>query len=253
LFSSAIDVALSKALLSFCQDFCVLMDSLLFNLITSLITRTSGNDGYLKSRPGRLDEPDLLHAASMLCYFRSLTRFLDSQVGSFLENESPHFALSQNPPQLPEGEEGNKGHENDQTPGKQFISSPKKVNETSREPHPIPKSLDHMLDEGEGTDKESENDSPKKSGIDQGTLVLTATEVESISNHNDFSKNQCFDHGYPVIRVGDIMGGQYQSSVLRKSREHEGEIADIDQILGHIMEYFLLQVPFLFVRAAHHS
>lgn len=34
----------------------------------------------------------------------------------------------------------------------------KQVNDTRREPLPAPKALDHMLDEGKGTDKESEDE-----------------------------------------------------------------------------------------------
>jgi hypothetical protein len=82
-------------------------------------------------------------------------------------------------------------------------------------------------------------------------LVQAATEAEGISDHDDFGKNQRFDHGHPVIRVRDVMGSQDESAVLRKSREHEREIADIDPVLGHLMEDFLLQAHFFLTRVAH--
>jgi hypothetical protein len=89
-----------------------------------------------------------------------------SLAGSSLEKESPYFALSQHSPQLPEREEWDKSHENDQTPGEQFMGSlPKKANETSRETFPHPKALDQMLNESKADDKETENDGPEKGGI----------------------------------------------------------------------------------------
>jgi hypothetical protein len=39
-----------------------------------------------------------------------------------------------------------------------MVPFPEEVNETSRKPLPHPKALDHMLDEGKGTDKETEDD-----------------------------------------------------------------------------------------------
>ena len=65
------------------------------------------------------------------------------------KKESRYFVLSQHPPQLLEAEEGDKSHKNDQTPGEKFMGPfPKEINETSREPFPLPKALDYMLDEG---------------------------------------------------------------------------------------------------------
>ena len=83
-----------------------------------------------------------------------------SLAGSSSEKESPYFPLSEYPPQLPEGEEGDKSNESDQTPGEQFMGPfPKELNETFREPLPLPKALDHMLNHGKGTDKDTEDDS----------------------------------------------------------------------------------------------
>jgi len=127
----------------------------------------------------------------------------------------------------------------------------KELNETSREPHTLPKALDQMLDYGEGTDKESEDDRLVEGGINQGLLLEAAAEADHISDHDDFCKDQRFDHGHPIIRVGDIIGSQKESSILRKSREHEGEIADNDPVLGHLMADFFLQSHFFLIRAAH--
>ena len=105
-----------------------------------------------------------------------------------------------------------------------MVPFPKEVNETSREPLPSPKAFDRMLDESKGTDKETEDDGLQKGGINQRLVFKATTEAEHISDHNDFCKNQCFDHGHPVIRVRDIMSSQNESSVLRESGKHKAEI-----------------------------
>ena len=79
-------------------------------------------------------------------------------------------------------------------------------------------------------------------------MLKAATETEYISDHNDFGKNQRFDHSHPVIRVRDIMGSQNESPVLRKRGEHEREICNIYPVLGKLMDYLLLQIPFLLIR-----
>jgi len=78
-------------------------------------------------------------------------------------------------PQLPEREEWNKSHENDQTPASNSWILSKEANETSSEPFPI-QAFDHMLDESKADDKETENKSPEKGGINQGLLSKAATE-----------------------------------------------------------------------------
>jgi hypothetical protein len=60
-----------------------------------------------------------------------------------------------------------------------------------------------------------------------------------------------FDHSHPVIRVGDIMGSQNESSILCKSGEHKSEINNIYPVLDQLVEDFILQIPFFLIRAAH--
>jgi hypothetical protein len=96
----------------------------------------------------------------------SFSRLVDSLVGSSPEKESSYFALSQHPPQLPEGEEGDKSHENHQKPGEEFMEL-FSIEFNKSTPHPLaaPKVLDRVLDEGKGTYKETENNRPEKGGI----------------------------------------------------------------------------------------
>ena len=173
-------------------------------------------------------------------------------VGSSPEKESSYLVLSQHPPQLLDAEEGDKSNENDQGIGEDFIGSfPEEVNDATREPLPLPKALDPMLDQGKDGNKESEDDRLVKGGINQGLPFKAATEAGHLSDHDDFRENQRFDHGKPVIRVRDVVGGQQEPSVLRESGEHEGEITDIYPVLDHLVDDLFLQVPFFLISAAH--
>jgi hypothetical protein len=49
------------------------------------------------------------------------------------------------------------------------------------------------------------------------------------------------------------MGSQNDSSVLCKSGEHKGEINDIHPVLDHLVENFILQIPFFLISDAHKS
>jgi hypothetical protein len=75
--------------------------------------------------------------------------------------------------------------------------------------------------------------------------------VDYIADHDDFPKNQRFDNGHPVIRVSDIMGSQKESSILRESSEHEGEVTNNYQVLVHFANYFFLQIAFFLVSVIH--
>ena len=97
---------------------------------------------------------------------------------------------------------------------------------------------------GKDTEKKSEDGGLVKGGVDQGLLFKAATEAEHISDHDDFCKDQRFDHGHPVIRVRYIVGSQKESSVHCEGSEYEREINDIYPVLDQLMEYFFLQIPF---------
>jgi hypothetical protein len=44
---------------------------------------------------------------------------------------------------------------------------------------------------------------------------------------------------------------QNESSVLRESFEHQGEICDINSVLDQLLEYFLSSISLYFISAAH--
>ncbi|MFH0996844.1 MAG: hypothetical protein V1844_15320 [Pseudomonadota bacterium] len=181
----------------------------------------------------------VLRLLSFIAY-TSLPRFKSSAV-SFSEKERPYFVLSYHPAQLLDAEEWNKCHKNDQTIGEKFMGpNPQELDNISREPGPLPKAFDHILEYGEDSEKESENKRLIKGGKNQGLLFKAATDAEHFSDHDDFSKNQCLDRGHPVICVSDVIGGQKESSVLRKSGKKDGEIYNNYPVLDHLMDYFLL-------------
>ena len=108
---------------------------------------------------------------------------------------------------------------------------PEEFNETSGGSFALHQALDHMLDEGKDPDKDTEDHGFQKGGINQGLLFKPVTEVENISNHDDFCKNRRFDQGYPVIRVSDIIGSQNESSVPGKGAEYEDEVKKFYPVL----------------------
>ncbi len=212
--------------------------------------RTGSDGGFLKARPGRLDEADLQHAAMMLRCLTLPFRIRGVRVPS-PEKKSSYFFLSQHPPQLLDTEEGDKSHENDQSIGEKFIVPfPQKIGNVPREPRPLPKDLDHILEHGKDTEKKSEDGGLVEGGVDQGLLFKAATEAKHSSDHDDLCKDQRFDHGKSIIRVCYIMGSQKESSVHCEGCEDEREINDIYPVLDQLMEYFFFQALFL-IRAVH--
>jgi len=52
----------------FCFSLAILLSPFYVKVSNIMHHRTGGDGGFMKGRPGRLDEPDLSHAALMLHY-----------------------------------------------------------------------------------------------------------------------------------------------------------------------------------------